>query len=151
MKILNTIIKREFNTDEVSYIALSCAENQSLLEQRNISISNGVEVVVPVYEQQRVEVPEFMDFFDFQKEHKAWKRFVNFGGCEIYGERAYYKLSTLQSDSLLRACIKMISMQTVKSNFLRSLKSQILKWINGEVTYQEPLSIAQQKALIKIL
>jgi hypothetical protein len=100
-----------------------------------------------LYAVQEIEIPEWMTPEDYIAQEHNWKWYTKIGGTEDLGKQAFEKITRITNGALRLACIKLLKTKKFRSDFRKSLKSQLLTWIeNGE--YALPFSWKQERALV---
>jgi hypothetical protein len=96
---------------------------------------------------EEIEIPEWMTPEEYIAREHAWKWYTKIGGTEDMGKQAFEKLTRITNGALRLACVKLLKTKTFRSEFRKSLKNQLLNWIEkGE--YALPFSWKQEKALV---
>lgn len=98
-----------------------------------------------LYAVETVEIPEWLE----PKEYNSyvvhnWKWYKKIGGTEDLGREAFFKLINIEDGVIRLALVKLLKQKSFRSEFRKSLRLQLDKWIQEEDTnYQYPFSAKQ--------
>ena len=98
------------------------------------------------YSVDEIEIPEWMEASEFS-EHN-WKWYKAIGGNEDLGKVAYDKITAIQNGTIRLALVKLLKQKSFRSDFRKSLRLQLEKWLYGDSEYQYPFSDKQFSFII---
>lgn len=104
-------------------------------------------VTVKKYSTTDVEVPCWMDPASYPDRAIDMKYFLGAGGNEAWGREWFERLVSLDF-GVRFACCQLLNTKNFRSDFRRSLRDQLVKWLNGESNYSSPFSPKQLNCLL---
>ena len=102
-------------------------------------------VSVKRYAVVEIDLPDWMDSQVYAKSvsyQVKYKWFVGFGGNPEWGANWFHALDRL-GEVERYASIKLLNVKTFRSEFRKSLREQLEKWLNGDSLHAQPFSAKQ--------
>jgi len=99
-----------------------------------------------LYAVETFEIPEWMNPKEFSQ--LEWEYYVKIGGTEELGREVYFKITSIKNGVLRLAAMKLLKTKKFRSEFRKSLKEQLVQWIENEhPKYDNPFSDKQKYKL----
>ncbi len=99
-----------------------------------------------LYRVREIELPEWMTVEFYIEYEVALKYFVGLGGSLEWAEQWVTKLLTFPETRKF-VCFKLLNTKNFKSEFRKSLRDQLEKWLNGGSEFSSPFSDRQWASL----
>jgi hypothetical protein len=111
-----------------------------------ISNDNWMPHPKKLYAIETYEIPEWLNASEY--DDHTWTWYTKIGGKEEFGKQAYLKITSIKNGVLRLASIKLLKTKKFRSDFRKSLKEQLVSWIENEnPKYDLPFSQKQQNSL----
>ena len=105
-------------------------------------------VEINLYSVVDVALPDWMTVDEYIRDRVKFRYFVGFGGDLSWGRTWFYRLTELP-EALRYCCIKLLKVKNFRSDFRKSLREQLERWLNAEsVEHSFPFSTRQMDFVI---
>jgi len=136
----------EYSTTERSIEGVYTDDMDIDFEKEHLCIRNSDDWTPcskKLYELKDVEIPEWMEASKFNP--LLWMQYTRIGGNEDLGENAYNELTEFMysNERLVEACLTILKVKNFRSDFRKSLRTQIDDYLVGKSEYSTPLTQRQ--------